>query len=266
MFLKVIACEIAARELQHTAARSKNLIDLELLTQGHHDLPAKGRLDIQKHIDSTPAGKYDAIVLGYALCGSILVGLECRHTPIVIPRAHDCITFFLGSRARYQSCFSQRPGTYYFTSGWLECGQRRGAQGNSWNSVLSPANSPANLAAAYDQWVKKYGEEQARYLLSEMSGWAEAYSHGCLIYFDFLKELDLPQRVRQICSDKAWSYDEIPGELSLFDKMLNGPWTDAEFLKLGPGEKVVATFDERIIAAASPCPQPKSTEPGAETA
>jgi hypothetical protein len=250
MFLKVIGCEIAARELQYTAAHSKNLIELQLLTQGHHDVPANGRLDIQKHIDAVPAGKYDAIVLAYALCGSILVGLKSRHTPLIIPRAHDCITFFLGSNSRYQACFSDRPGTYYFTSGWLECGQRRSEPGNLWNSVAAPANSRTNLQAAYDQWVKKYGEEQARYLLKEMSSWAEVYSHGCLINFDFLKNLEFSQRVRQICSEKNWSYEEIPGDLSLFEKMLDGPWTETEFLELNPGQSVVATFDERIIAAA----------------
>jgi len=96
MFLKVIACEIAARELYHTAARSRNLVDLELLTQGHHDTPRTGQVEIQKRIDAVPAGKYDAIVLGYGLCSSILTRLSTAHTTLVIPRAHDCITFFLG--------------------------------------------------------------------------------------------------------------------------------------------------------------------------
>lgn len=64
MFLKVIACEIAARELYYTASRSRNVIDLEFLSQGHHDTPATGREDIQNRINAVPAGKYDAILLG----------------------------------------------------------------------------------------------------------------------------------------------------------------------------------------------------------
>lgn len=251
MFLKVIACEIAARELQYAAARSKNVIDLELLTQGHHDVPSEGRVAIQQRIDAVPAGKYDAIILGYALCSSILVGLKSAHTRLVIPRAHDCITLFLGSKERYQQCFSERPGTYYFTSGWLECVTRRGNKGQGWSAAAAPANSRVNLEATYQQWVKKYGEEQAKYLLEEMSRWAEVYSHGCLIDFDFLKDLQLPERVKQICSDKGWTYDQIPGELTLFEKMLNGPWTESEFLTVNPGQLVVATFDQDIIKATS---------------
>ena len=38
MFYKVIACEIAFRELCYAAARSRNLIDIEFLTQGYHDI------------------------------------------------------------------------------------------------------------------------------------------------------------------------------------------------------------------------------------
>ena len=60
MFLKVIACEIAARELYYAAARSRNLVDLEFLTQGYHDTPNAGRTELQKHIDAVSAGKYDA--------------------------------------------------------------------------------------------------------------------------------------------------------------------------------------------------------------
>ncbi len=98
MFLKVIACEIAHREICFAAARSRNLMDLEFLPQGHHDRPCVGRAHVQECIDAVPAGKFDAILIGYGLCSNILVGLTTQHTPLVIPRAHDCITFFLGSK------------------------------------------------------------------------------------------------------------------------------------------------------------------------
>jgi len=257
MFLKVIACEIAARELQYAAARSPNLIDLEFLTQGHHDTPATGQKAIQKRIEAVPAGKYDAIVLGYALCSNILTNLTTFHTPLLIPRAHDCITFFLGSRSRYDRCFSERPGTYYFTAGWLECAARRGGKEKTWTAAASPANSRANLEATYQHWVEKYGDEQAKYLQGEMNRWAEVYSSGCLVDFDFLGGLGLDQKVKQICAEKGWSYEQIPGDLSLVEKMVNGPWTDEEFLKVEPGQVVVPTFDERIITA-KPCDPDRS--------
>ena len=251
MFLKIVACEIAVRELQYVAARSKNLIDLEFLTQGHHDTPISGREEIQRRIEAVPPGKYEAVVLGYGLCSNILVGLHCSHTQLVIPRAHDCITLFLGSKERYQKLFSERPGTYYFSSGWLECATRRGTKGSVWGGAALPANAGLNLQATYQKWVQKYGEDQAKYLLEEMSRWTEAYSHGSLIDFDFLKHLELPQQVQKICAEKGWTYDPIPGDLSLFQRMVDGPWPETDFLVVKPGQKVVASFDDRIIATAA---------------
>ncbi|MCX7825816.1 MAG: DUF1638 domain-containing protein, partial [Verrucomicrobiae bacterium] len=123
--LRVIACEIAVREICFAIARSRNIADVEFLDQGYHDTPASSRGKIQQRIDAVPAGKYDAILLGYGLCSNILVGLTTAHTPLVIPRAHDCITFFLGSKERYQQFFTSHPGSYYYTAGWLECRRRR---------------------------------------------------------------------------------------------------------------------------------------------
>ena len=246
-FLKIIACEIAVRELYYVAARSRNLVDLEFLTQGHHDVPAKGRAEIQERINAVPPKKYDAIALGYGLCSNILVGLTTPHTPLIIPRAHDCITLFLGSKERYQTCFSERPGTYYYTSGWLECARRRGDQGMTWGGASLPASAKLNLQAAYEKWVQKYGEEQANYLREEMGRWTDSYTHGTLIDFDFLKGLNLPAEVRQVCDEKGWRYDEVPGDLKLLQHLVDADWPAQDFLRVEPGRKVVATFDEQVI-------------------
>ncbi len=241
MLLKVIACEIAVREMYYAAARSPHMVDLEFLAQGYHETPKSGRDEIQKRIEAVPAGKYDAIVLGYGLCSNILVGLTTAHTPLVVPRAHDCITFFLGSKERYQQCFAERPGTYYYTSGWLECPKRRGDK----SAFLGGASVPASLSlqANYEAWVIKYGEDQAKYLLEEMSRWANAYSHGALIDFEFLKNLNLPEQVQKICAEKGWQYDELKGDFRLFQKMLDGDWPEADFLIVRPGQKTAATMN-----------------------
>jgi hypothetical protein len=247
MFLKVIACEIAFRELCYAAARSKNLVDFEFLTQGYHDIPGTGRAEIQKRIEAVPAGKYEAIVLGYGLCSNILIGLTSAHTKLVIPRAHDCITFFLGSKERYKEFFDAHPGTYYYTSGWLECAKRRGSTGPIWGGASLPASANESLKETYQQWVQKYGEDQAKYLLEEMSRWTDSYSHGTLINFDFVKHLKLRDQVKQICAEKGWEYAETEGNLGLFEKLLEGDWPEADFQIVPPGQKIVATNDEKVI-------------------
>jgi hypothetical protein len=249
MFLKVIACEIAFREISHCAARSSSILDIDYLPQGYHDTPKIGLVEIQKRIDAVPAGKYDAILLGYGLCSNIITGLKTEHTPLVIPRAHDCITFFLGSKERYREFFEGHPGTYYYTSGWLECIQRRGEKSLAQGTSFLPSNVKGAADSVYAQWVEKYGEEEAKYLLETMGNWAEHYTRAALIQFDFTKSLTLPEQVRKICAERGWNYEEIEGDVGLLQRWLDGQWEGKDFLVVPPRHKVGTTFDESIIGA-----------------
>jgi hypothetical protein len=88
------------------------MVDIELFRRGLHNEPADLRGKLQARIDALSGPPYDAIVMGYGLCGQASAGLIARGVPLVIPRAHDCITLFLGSRKRYQYQFENFPGTY----------------------------------------------------------------------------------------------------------------------------------------------------------
>ena len=130
MRLRIVACEIFFRELCHLAARSPRKVDVEFLPKGLHDQGGGVmRERLQAAIDATDPGKHDAVALAYGLCNNGLVGLEARALPLVLLRAHDCITAFLGSRARYARYFDERPGTYFETTGWLERGVDGGPYG-----------------------------------------------------------------------------------------------------------------------------------------
>jgi hypothetical protein len=102
MRLRIVACEIFYRELCHLAARSPRKVDVEFLPKGLHDQGgAAMRERLQAAIDATDPGRHDAVALAYGLCNNGLVGLEARGLPLVLMRAHACITAFLGSRDRY---------------------------------------------------------------------------------------------------------------------------------------------------------------------
>lgn len=114
MRLKLISCEVLYREMCAEVARAPHQVDVEFLPKGLHDLGGKPMaVEVQKVIDAVPAGRYDAIVMGYGLCGNGLAGIEARHTRIVLPRTHDCIALLMGSRRTYQQYFDTHPGTYY---------------------------------------------------------------------------------------------------------------------------------------------------------
>lgn len=238
MFLKVIACDIIFREICWLSATTPNQVDLEFLGKGYHDDPESGRLVLQERIDSVPEGEYDAIILGYALCNKMIIGLKARHTPIVIPRAHDCITFLLGSRKRYEEMFYENPGTYYYSAGWLENRKKREglpkSQGSPWPS------------RTYEDYVKRYGEETARYILEVLEGWKKHYSRGVLIDMEYAFRLGLEENVRKICKENNWEFVKVPGDMNLLRRWIDGDWDD-DFLILEPGQEVYATYDERII-------------------
>src|SRR5690554_4940939 len=103
MLFKLIACEVFVREASLAMATSPHTVDVEFTEKAAHDNSEGLRQTIQQCIDATEASSrpYDAILLGFGLCGNGVVGLRSR-LPLIIPRAHDCCTLFLGSRASFK--------------------------------------------------------------------------------------------------------------------------------------------------------------------
>ena len=99
--LKVIACEVAFRELCLCASQSSSVVDFVFMPRKLHVVGAKEmQMALQSEIDKVDVEKYHAILLGYGLCGNGVVGLQSQ-LPLVIPKANDCISLFLGCRKRY---------------------------------------------------------------------------------------------------------------------------------------------------------------------
>jgi hypothetical protein len=251
MYLKIFACEVAVREIGYCAAFSPHILDLEFLPVGHHDEPKNGQADLQRRLEAVPAGKFDAILIGYGICNLILNGLKAVNTRLIVPRAHDCITLFLGSKERYQQVFDTCPGTYYFTSGWLEFPTRKArAKGGQVpvEDVGSQA-SPFSLGKTFAELAEKYGEDNARYLIEVTASWTESYKRGTLIGFGFNRHPGLRNQVAKICEKHGWQMDELEGDLGLFQRWLCGEWNPKEFLVVEPGQSVAPTYNESVIEA-----------------
>ena len=246
MRIKVVACEVVARELYWCAARARHAVDITLMPQGLHDNSDLCRGRLQAMIDAAEPDRYDAILLGYGLCNNSLVGIRAGRIPMIVPRAHDCITLLLGSKERYARLFAGRPGTYWFSSGWLECRRKEGERIEPrQNSGLGPTYRRGD----YAELVAKYGEENAKYLIEFMSGWETHYTHGTLIEFDFDRRLGLRRRVREICREKGWRFAAVKGSLALVRAAVDGAWDDERFLTVQPGRAVRASYDAAVLAA-----------------
>lgn len=244
MKFKVLACDIMKRELSAVAPRSPHELDIEFLTRdGHHNNPESNRPALQAALDAVPQG-YDAILLGFAYCNCLLKGICARHTRVVVPRAHDCITFFMGSRRAYTDVFTSYPGTYFYTGGWLD-------RGDTSQIPQTLPSIPGLKERTYAEMVERYGEDNAQYLMETLGGWRKHYRTGALIRLPTEDAAPLRKQVQSICAENSWEFLEVDGSLSLFEKWVSGQWDD-DFLVVEPNQCIGPTHDDKVMEAITP--------------
>ena len=241
---KFIGCEIIHREACFLAATTPHLVDLHFLEKGLHDLQTSDmRTRIQEVIDDVPADKgYEAILLGYGRCNNGLVDVEARDLPLVIPRAHDCITFFFGARAEYQRWFEQHPGTYYMTTGW---GERNSASGDPLVKQTG-VMAALGLSDSYEEMVEKYGQDNADYVLSTLGDWRDHYTNMLYLEMGVTDETALRERARKTAEEQGWSFAVHKGNLKLLERLFLGLW-DEDFAVVEPGHRLAASDDDQVV-------------------
>ncbi len=243
MRLKVISCEVFYREICMAVARSVNRVDMEFLPKGLHDIGAKGMLErVQAALDAQDESRYDAILFGYGLCNNGLNGLQARGLPVVIPKAHDCITLFLGSKERYREYFDSHPGVYFLTSGWIE----RSAIPDDLHDLTIEHQMGADRT--FEELVEKYGEDNAKFLYAELYDLTRNY--GQFTYIEMGIEPDglFEDQAREQAGERGWTFEKVQGDPALVQRLVDGPWDESAFVVLQPGEKLKATYDADVIA------------------
>ena len=245
MRLKLIACEVVKMEVEKLLPDVGHEIECDFRPIGLHDEPDKLRADLQEAVAGTEDG-FDYLLLGYGICSTGLAQIRAGSIPLVIPRAHDCITFFLGSHRRYLAEFTGHPGTYYFTCGWIE---RKEAYPEE---SLLKSRQEAARRARFEEYVAKYGEDNARYLIEVESTWMQHYDRAAFIN-EGIGDLEAYRRfTRQVAEDHDWQYVEIEGSDRLLRALLAGPWPEEEFLIVPPGGQIVERYDGSIIGVDGP--------------
>jgi hypothetical protein len=242
MRIKAITCEVLARATYLNAALAPHVVDVELLEQSLHDSrPAPRMARLQSCIDAVSSTAYQAVVLVYGLCNLTLEGLQARDLPLVVPRAHDCITLYLGSRKRYDAEFAAVPGTYYYSDDYLE---RLTASDSKGKRLTMGVSTP--IEDDYEFLVEKYGEDNAQYLMEVLGDWHKHYQRAAYIETGFGKSGPYLDSARQDAAKYGWRFEHLKGDLTLIRKLLAGDWDD-EFLVVQPGQRIVASHDERIV-------------------
>ena len=237
MRYRVIACKVLMRELYMLAAHAQSTVEISLMRQQLHNTPDLLRESVQREIDRTEAGDtaFDAILLGYCLCSNGIVGLRAKKTPLVVARGHDCITLLLGSRQRYHELFHGREGgIYWYSPGWIE-------------HTLQPGRE--RFERVYAEYLSKYGEDNARYLMETEQGWMKKYSCATYVSWPTLWSPGQAAYTRDCADYLGWSYEEYRGDDALARRLLEGDWNEEDFLVVPPGCTIEPSYDERIIRA-----------------
>jgi hypothetical protein len=243
MRLKLITCEIFYREFCAVVARSPNTVDVEFLPKGLHDIGSKGMCErLQAALDRVEDARYEAVLLGYALCNNGVVGLTAGKCPLVIPRAHDCITLFLGSSKRYLDYFNSHPGVYFMTTGWSERGKADGEL-----SQLSVGNI-LGVGQSYEDLVARYGEDNAKYLWSELGDLRKNYSQFTYIEMGVGPDERFERQAREEAAQRGWKFETLVGDLGMFQRLVDGVWDEKEFLVVPSGKQVVADYGGGLIS------------------
>ena len=241
MRLLLLGCGLLVRELSDAIVHSPHLVDAKFLPAGLHDSGAKSmRQRLQQEIDAADCSCYDAIVLGYALCGMGTAGLKAPAIPLVLPRAHDCITLLMGSREKYAEYFKANQGVYFRSVAWVE------RAGQMHDQLFA-----GGLSQDRETLIAKYGEEAGQYLYEEATRYHRSYSK--LTYIRTASEFDdaCAAQAQAEAKEKRWTYEEFAGSLTLFRRLLQGSW-DSDFLVVPSHNRIAATYNENIMRADAP--------------
>ena len=241
-----IGCGVLTKEVCQEVTRTRAMVDLRFIPAGFHEQPAVLHQILQDEIDRIEAGveskrkspenpqEYEAILLGLGLCDNAIVGLQSRKIPLVVPRAHDCITILLGSAQRYHDIFQENSGNFWYSCGWIE-------------RMLPPgADREQQLCRNYRA---KYGAENAAFLMTAEAEWQKNYQSATFIHWDLPDNLKHREYTRECASHLGWDFRELVGDPGLLRDLLSGNWDAGRFLQVNPGEQIRASFDERVITS-----------------
>lgn len=247
--LKVISCEVLTREISHSIARSKHAIDIEFTRKGAHDDSDNLRNIIQKKIDETETSDqgFDAILLGFGLCGNAIQGIKARSIKLIIPRAHDCCTLFLGSKERFKDIFEERPSTPFTSAGYME-------RGGVFTHDAGDFAEQAGLKQSYQEYVEIYGEESAKYLWENLHKTENKHSNE-IVYIEIpeLAHLGYADECRCKADEENKEFIQVEGSMKLIQHLILGNWNEDEFLIVEPGQEVSALYDwDEVIRSGEP--------------
>jgi len=238
--LAVIACDVLEDETRHLARAMPHVREIIMLPQGLHKEPLRLQREVQSAIDRAEALPHvEAIVLVYGLCSRGVENLRHARCPLIMARAHDCVTLFLGSKERYAAYAREHPGTYWYTPGWIKTGTQPGP------------DRAGYLRASY---AGKFEADDIDYLVDMDRQGLVHYTRAAYVDLAVGETTQGIAYTRHCAECLGWSCEEVPGDASLLHDLLAASWDEARFLVVPPHYLIRLTANDNIVEAVAPAP------------
>ena len=232
----MLACEAVQAELDFLLPECANTIDVTCVSLGLHGVGnIKMTEELQKLIDGLNTDGYEALLLGYALCNNGICSLHAD-IPMVVPRAHDCVTLFMGSKERYRTYFDANPGTYFISAGTLR---------SELHTEILSGNFDKELLRA--EYVEQFGEEEADYLVETLGNPLKQYRKLLFIENGAGDMEQTRTQAKGIAAERSWEFEEYQGDIGLLKRFLDGEWNQEDFLVVPPGGYITQAYTEEEI-------------------
>lgn len=229
----VIACDVFREEIESLRAGAPGIGRVEWIDMALHERPPVLVKRLAAVIERLEAeGGFEHILLAYGLCGQGTVGLGGVRATLVIPRAHDCVSVFLGGRRRHEELLAACPHTYFFLPGWNRGGRAPTAE--------QFEKKKAEYAAQFD-------EEEAEFLIE--TDLASMKHHRQGVHVDTgLGDQHLAV-TEKACSFHGFELKVEQGTGDYLKALLTGPWEDDRFLVVSPGKKITHRAGSTLLEA-----------------
>ena len=238
--LVVLVCEVLKQEVETFAKDYPHIVAVEIIEMNLHETPLRLKEALGKKITEVEARhRPDAIALVYGLCGRGLIGVQAQTCPVVVARAHDCVTLFLGSKERYLQKQKDHPETYWYTPGW---------------NKTERAPSPEKFAKLKWDFAKKFDEEEVDYLLEQERNGLLTYKTAAYVDLGIGDSAEHEAYAKKCAEWMGWKFERETGDRGLLIDLLAGRWDDERFLIVPPGCEIQNSADARVMKAAPVSP------------
>ncbi len=220
----LIACDVFNEELAVFGGEHPPWHRIEYLEMGLHDNPDNLRIEIQSAIirlEKDP--EIEVVVLAYGLCGNGLLGVRAMRCPLILPRAHDCVSILLGGMSPHNAVLKENPGTYFYSPGWVR-GKR----------VPGP-DREAHIRKVYDERYPD-DEEMVNDLVEADS---ESFAHhNCAAYVDVSENANAENYCKECAQHLGWQFRRLQGDAAMLQDLIQGNWAEARYLTVPSGHSI----------------------------